>query len=398
MSQYMIDGMTLTRDHPLYQDSLKSAYTNKERPLCMCTIEGVSMYIAKLNDTEFLVKRMPYTGHQHHSDCDSYEIPTELSGRGELEKAVLEDHETGLTTLKLDFSLAKMSTNRSGAVSPTEPATTVSSNAKKLSIKSFLHYLYDEASLNKWSPRMKGKRNFFIVRKYLLEAAANKVTRKNSLIESLLIPEVFRVEEKNEIAARRRNFMNKLAPGSNKQPMGILIGELKNIEPARFGHKLVIKHMPDSPIFVSDQVYRGINKTFESELSFFHTNESIHLIVIATFFLSASGYPTIDTCSFMMVDRNWLPFENIHELEMLERLVTEERHFIKGLRYNLKKTEVIASVLLTDTVTPTACYLLPAGDQMEAYIDDMNTVIENSELNSFVWDLNSDEPLNLPPV
>ena len=399
MSEYIIEGMRLSRAHPMYQDALKSAYSTKDRPLCMCRKEGVPMYIARLSDSELLVKRMPNTGNMHHTECESYEIPSELSGRGELDdKAVQEDQETGLTNLKLDFSLAKMSINRSGSMTASDSNKAVSSNPKKLSILSLLHYLYEEASLNKWSPRMAGKRNWYIVRKHLLEAASGKVTRKNPLSDFLLIPEVFKLENKDEITARRRSFMNKLSPGSSKQQMGILIGELKAIEPARFGHKLVIKHMPDTPIYLSEQVYNRINKKFDTELSFFYENESIHLLVISTFLVSASGNPSVDTISLMLVDRNWLPFESIHELEMLERLTTGERHFIKGLRYNLNQNHVIASVLLTDTPEPTAIYLIPAGDINEDYISDVNSVIEASALNSFVWDFNADEALKLPPA
>ena len=397
MSEYLIDGIRVSKEHPLYQQSLETAYAEKSRPTCLCKESGVPMYIAKLSPSEYLIKRMPNTGKNHGIDCESYEIPSELSGRGDLDdKAVLEDQETGLTNLKLDFSLSKITSSRSGSMAASEGATTVSASPKKLSILSLLHFIYEEAALNKWSPRMAGKRNWYIVRKHLLEAAANKVSRRNKISDFLFIPEVFQVDRKDEIEARRKQFMNKLTVKDGKQPMGILIGELKAIESARFGHKLVIKHLPGTPFYLNDGLYKRISKVFDQELAFFHENEGIHLLVVSTFLLSSSGNPSVDTISLMTVDRNWLPFENIHEMELNERL-SADRHFIKGMRYNLKKKDVIASALLTDTDEPTAIYIQPDQED-EPYIEQMNSVIESTELNSVVWDVNSGQVLQLPPA
>ncbi len=241
---------------------------------------------------------------------------------------------------------------------------------------------------------MEGKRSWYVIRKYLLQAAQNKVARKHPLGEALLIPEQFSLDHKDEIVARRRQFLSKLKKQGNKQPMGILIGEVKTIEEARFGFKMIVKHMPDTPVYMGEDVYKRINKAFSTELAFFHENESIHLLTICTFLLSASGSPQVDTISFMAVDRNWLPFENIEELELLERLCTGKRHFIKGLRYNLGSSDVIASVLLTDTEgKPTAVYLVPAG-ATESYYDELNAVVSHSELPSQILDVNQEDTLS----
>ncbi|WP_444928320.1 DUF1173 family protein (plasmid) [Microbulbifer sp. TRSA002] len=395
MSQYSIGDYVLERSSPLFEEALASTYKSQERPLCLCSSPGFPMYIARTSDNSYVLKRMPNSGQQHHPDCESYEIPTELSGRGAVEnKAISEDQETGLTNLKLDFSLSKVSLNRTINKGETKEPTVVKGDPTKLTIRSLLHFLYEDAGLNRWAPNMEGKRSWYVIRKYLLQAAQNKLTRKNSLGESLLIPEPFSADHKNEIVARRRQFLSKLKKQGNKQPMGILIGKVKSIEEARFGFKMLVKHMPDTPVYMGEDVYKRINKAFSTELAFFYENESIHLLTICTFLLSASGSPQVDTTSFMAVDRNWLPFENIEELELLERLCTERRHFIKGLRYNLRSSDVIASVLLTDTeAKPTAVYLVPAG-AAESYYNELNAVVNHSELPSQVLGVNQEETLS----
>lgn len=393
--KYSFGDYVADRDNSLFDELLEQAYKSKERPRCLCTDGGIEMYIAKIGDT-YTLKRMPYSGQNHQPDCDSFEIPAELSGReAVLQKAISEDEDTGLTSLKFDFSLSKISTNSGVSKGEAREKSTVQANPTKLSIRSLLHFLYEDAGLNKWTPKMHGKRSWFIIRKYLLQAAQDKIAHKNPLGEFLLIPENFSIDDKVEITARRRQFLSKLNKKGNKQPMGILIGELKAIESARFGYKMLIKHMPDTPVYIDEAVFKRIKKVFSTELAFFHENEAIHLLTICTFTLSAAGNPQVDNISFMAVDRNWLPFENIEELELLERLCTKQRSFIKGLRYNLVSDDVIASVLMTDTDDkPTAVYLVPLGAK-ESYYNALNIILEESDLKSNVIDANKEQSLNI---
>ena len=395
LPKYSFGAHIADRDNPLFDELLEQAYKIKERPRCLCKDSGVEMYIAKSGDN-YILKRLPYSGQNHQPDCDSFEIPAELSGReAVLQKAIAEDEDTGLTSLKLDFSLSKISVNSAASKGEATEKMAVQANPTKLSIRSLLHFLYEDAGLNKWAPKMHGKRSWFIIRKYLLLAAQNKIARKNPLGEFLLIPENFSVDDKTEITSRRRQFLSKLIKKGNKQLMGILIGELKAIESARFGYKMLIKHMPDTPIYLDEAVFKRINKVFSTELAFFHENEAIHLLTICTFTLSATGSPQVDNISFMAVDRNWLPFENIEELELLERLCTKQRSFIKGLRYNLGSDEVIASVLMTDTGDkPTAVYLVPLGAK-ENYYNTLDLIVKESDLKSHVIDANKEQSLNI---
>lgn len=398
MAQLLIGDQCIERGDPDIQDVLAAAYKSKIRPICTCVSPGIELYIARTQDKHYIVKRMPNSGSAHHPECESYEIPGELSGRGALEnKAISEDQDSGLTNLKFDFSLAKISATRAIAKGEAKEATVVKADPTKMTIRSLLHYLYEEAGLNRWTPAMEGKRNWFVVRKHLCQAAANKETRKNPLSDFLLIPETFRLDSKDEIMARRRQFMSKLKPQGKKSPLGILIGEVKEFGDARFGHKMLIKHMPDCPFYFGEDIYKRLNKSFSTEIATFQQDESVHLLVICTFLLSPSGHPQIDTLSFMLVDRNWIPIENAEEAELVSWLVEHKRQFIKGLRYNLVSGDVIASALVTDRQEggPTAVYIVPA-DANESYYDELSTIIEASDYHSYTWNIGDGEVLAVP--
>lgn len=380
----IINDQIIPPDHPERQMLLAQAYRSKTRPLCACKPQGIPMYLARLNQDTLLVKRMPTTGPMHDPGCDCYEMPPELSGRGALgQKAIEEDENDGTTKLRLSFSLSKRGSIGS-AISPVRGqsagASSVSADPGKLSARSLLHLLYEEAGLNRWSPRMAGKRNWFVVRKYLLDAAEGKTASRRPIIDSLLIPEMFSVDRKDEIQSRLNAYFAGLKEIKGQQPMGLLVGEVKAIEPARFGQRIVIRHLPDTPIYLADDIYRRMAKNFSRELAFFAEEPEIHLLCICTFTRSVTGNLQADTLCLMTVDGQWLPFENRDERDLIDRYRHHHRYFTKCLRYNLSDDDVLASVLLTDTQDqPTVVYLMPESPS-EAYQEKLHWIRANSEL------------------
>ena len=192
-----------------FAEAIADAHSTHSRPRCMCVGgskgRGVEMYVARLAglNSGFIVKRMPNTGSQHAPDCPSYEPPPESSGLGQvLGSAITEDPATGETTLKLDFSMSKV-TGRSVMPAAGGDSDSVTSSGTKLSLRGVLHYLWDQAELTRWQPGCEGKRTWGTVRKHLLLAAENKIARGHALRSQLYVPEVFSVEQRDALNARR---------------------------------------------------------------------------------------------------------------------------------------------------------------------------------------------------
>ena len=137
------------------------------------------------------------------------------------------------------------------------------------------------------------------------------------------------------------------APGKPQHLM-LLIAEVKEIVPARYGFKAVVKHVPDQAFALDEQLYRRLGRRFESELALWGAADDIHMVMIATFSVAAAGIPTIVELSLMPVTRHWLPVEDGFEKQLVERLVADGRSFVKGLRYNLGAESALASATLTD--------------------------------------------------
>jgi Protein of unknown function (DUF1173) len=382
---YRIEGQTFSADDGEMQPALASAYSRHSRPLCLCKTPALEMYIAKVNGL-YIVKHMPNTGYQHDPDCGSYEIPDELSGLCQvLGTAIKENIADGLITLKFDFALSK-GVSRSIPTGTNQEKNSVKMDTKKLSLLATLHYLWEQAGFNKWSPAMAWKRNWFVIRKYLYEAAKDKTAKNVALDKLIYIPESFDLDHKQDIAERRKARLSQLHEYNKPQQFMLIIGEVKEIDKTRFGYKIVIKHLPDFPIMLNNDIYLRLCKHFEVELALWSANESGHLIVMGTFGINASGVSSFEEATLMMVNENWIPYDNTEELRLITKLAQINYRFIKCLRYNLPSTVPTASVLLTDKdKTATGLFICPASAS-ETYRNDLNNLIENSEINTWVWD------------
>lgn len=345
---YLIAGKRLTTDSPGFAEAVAAAHAEHQRPRCLCLRGGIEMYVARLGDC-FIVKRMPNTGSQHAPDCPSYEPPPEFSGLGQvLGSAIVEDPGTGKTTLKLGFSMSKIG-SQSTIPAVGSAGNSVVSDGTKLSLRGLLHYLWDQAELTRWNPGFAGKRSWATVRRHLLLAAQNKIARGDPLYSRLYVPEVFYVEQRDAINARRlAQWSQAIAAPGKPQRLMLLIAEVKEIVPARYGFKAVVKHVPDQAFALDAQLYRRLGRRFESALALWGAAEDVHMVIIATFSVAAAGVPSIVELSLMPVTRHWLPVEDGFEKQLIERLVAEGRSLVKALRYNLGAESAPACATLTD--------------------------------------------------
>lgn len=397
MSTYQVAGTVFTGDDPRLPGILGSLHGQKFRPLCLCTKPHPEMYIAKLG-TRYVLKRMPNTGSAHGSNCDSFDPPPELSGLGEVLPAIEENIEEGITALKLGFSLTKISGRAAPVPSGKEPET-AKTNGSKLGLRSTLHYLWEEAGFSRWAPSMTGKRSWAVIRKYLLQAAESKRTKGAPLNDLLYIPEPFFLDHKDDIARRRMAHLHRILirqPGHGQQLM-LLVAEVKQIVPARFGQKLVAKQLPDCPFMLSDDLHQRIMKLFDKDLSLWNATEGSHLMVIGTCSAGPTGVLSLQEVAFMTCNHDWIPIENTYEDQLITSLSKANRRFVKGLRYQLAANRPLASVVLSDTQSrPVACYVIPPGVSAE-YEAELEHFVKESELVSWCWHTDAEEIPPFPP-
>jgi Protein of unknown function (DUF1173) len=395
---YVFGSSRLSSEGEGFTDALAAAHAVRQRPKCLCLVQGIEMYVARLGEG-FIVKRMPGTGSRHAPDCASYEPPPEASGLGQvLGTAIKEDPATGETALRLGFSMSKLG-GRTTMPAPGSPSDSVASDGSKLSLRGLLHYLWDQAELTRWQPGFAGKRSWGTVRKHLLLATENKVARGEALRSRLYIPEPFSIEQRDALNARRiAQWGHAVATPGKPQHLMLLIGEVKEIVPARYGFKAVIKHVPDQAFALDEQLYRRLGRRFDSELALWASADTVHMVVIATFGVSEAGIPAIGEMSLMPVTPQWLPIEDSFERQLVERLVADGRAFIKGLRYNLPRGECVAAATLTDTsTTGPLLFIERPGFDGDTASEDVRDAVRQSDCAVWVWHATSEVAPPLPP-
>ncbi|EJC84143.1 Protein of unknown function (DUF1173) [Rhizobium leguminosarum bv. trifolii WSM2297] len=396
MRQFLIGNQAFDENSPEFQLQLEDAYEQKLRPLCCCREPPVPMYIARMDD-QFLIKRMPLSGRQHDPGCPSYDPPYELSGLGPLiGNAIQIDAATGAAMLKLDFSLSKRG-NRSASTSPSEPSKTVRSEPKRLSLRAMLHYLWDMGELTEWTSLWAGRRGWGRVRSSLLNAARQMNVRGSPLSDVLFVPEVFHQEDKEGISARRAAMLagtQATSPGPRK--LMVMVAEVKDFSSARDCQKIIVRHLP-FPFMIDEGAWKRLSARYETDLELWRSNEEFHLIVISTFGISGAGIASIEEVAMMVVNDNWIPFENIHEQRVLERLSGLKRRSVKGLRFDLSRGQPIACVTLPEArPAPVAMFIIPANadEDYEVALNEM--IAARPEMLPWIWRVAEGEMPRLP--
>ena len=397
MASYKIGDQTIdSNDADALQAALASIYPIKNeemRPRCLCwrsepghgNDAGIPMYVSQVASGEYLIKRMPNSARSHTGTCDSFELPPEMSGYGEVRGTAIQDNKDGKTTLKLDFSLTDGGSRGPSPSGSDADKSEVESEDKKLTLRSTLHYLWTEAGLTTWAPGFEGKRSWRKIWIQLHRAVQDKVAKGRDLAEILIVPEPFKVEDKDRIANERKVRLRTIAAGpTGKRKLMILVGEFKKFEDGVTGKLLMIKHMPGFPFQMDDKLVDSFKKTFGGELALLDADPmNSHLMIIATFSFTEIGVAVIKKMGCMVVSENWLPYANSYEKDVLDHL--KNRRFDINLCFNQKHDAVRPYVVLKDAhPNAYALYIIPdsAKDQ---YVEAVEAQSARSPLLSWCW-------------
>jgi len=345
--RFAIKGTVFAANDPHLQDALAHVYDTPERPRCLCVPGGVEMYVAL--HRQFVVKRMPDSGNTHHPGCPSFEPEAQQSGLGELVGEAVLESEPGRVELRVDFPWTRV-IGRAAPRGELQDVSEVGVPRRRMSLRALMHFLFERAGFNRWSPAMAGKRNQGVLCKYLLEAAEEITVKGVSLAERLYVPEPFSESTKAEAAQRRREKLTVLRPKDGQTPLAVVIGEFKASESASQGHRIWIRHMPDAPLLIAGKSWERIERTFAPlfEARDADTGHPVRLILAALIRARREYTYEIDAASLMLASEHWIPIEGVHELPLIDALVAQHRRFVKPLRYDARSAAAFPNALLLD--------------------------------------------------
>lgn len=350
LTRYFIKGRTYPAADAGLQDALARVYGSPERPRCLCVSGGVEMYVAKHAD--YVVKRMPDTGHRHHSTCLSYEPEPGMSGPGELLGEAIIEHAPDQVELRTDFAMSRMPGKAVPRREALDDPAEVRAPRRRMSLRALLHFLYERAGHNRWYPAMQGRRNQGVLHKYLCEAARGVMINGASLDERLFVPEPFRAEFKDEIGERRRKKLALLLSpeDADRFKMAIIVGEFNGSEPTSFGCRIIVKHMPDVPLYIVTKAWERVARSYAAILQARDADLPIkpRVMMAALVYAKRENIYQVDTVSMMLTTDQWIPLDGLYELPLIETLQREQRAFMKPLKYDARSAAAFPNALLLD--------------------------------------------------
>lgn len=197
---------------------------------------------------------------------------------------------------------------------------------------------------------MEGKRNQGVLHKYLLAAADGIVVKGVPLTNRFYVPEPFIEAARAQTAQRRQDKLSVLLPREGQSPLAIVLGEFKCAEPMASGTRVWIKHMPDTPLLVDARTWKRIARAYAPLLEARDADggRDVRLVLMALILARRERTYEIDTATMLLTSRDWIPLEGVHELALVQALVSSGRRFIKPLRYEAETAGAFANALLLD--------------------------------------------------
>jgi hypothetical protein len=258
---------------------------------------------------------------------------------------------------------------------------------KQLSLRGLLHYLWEQAGFNRWYPRMQGKRSYGVVRRFLLEACNAIEAKGLPLRDRIFMPEPFVAEHAAEIAVRRRKALAPLCVGDSLSRLNLMIaiGQLKALTPATIGHQLVLKHLPDYPLFLDHGAAERVKRIFEHEFVACAGGQ-LRLVAACLIHARDEHCSEIDALALMMTSPQWIPLDFISQADVVEKLVAEERTFVKPLSYDVPEPATYPDFLLLDAgARPVPLDIVSAFSTKAARCSKLRA-IGRREPRAWVWD------------
>lgn len=406
---YLVNGHRLSSEDPEWQQVLATAHASGTKPLCLCRPAGTPVYIARYE--QFVVKRLPESGHLHHPRCSSYEQAPALSGLGELMGDAIIERTSDCMDVHLDFPLTRRVGRRAVVGDASTTKSEVTATRRRLGLRGLVQLLLHRAGFNRWSPRMQGKRTWFVVRKHLIAVAREIQTRGVRLADLLLLPEPFSLDDAAALAGRRSQLLAMLLArhGDTEIRLMLVLGELKAFSATDVDYRIVLKHMPDCALYMERKAAERFKKTFEREYEAWAHQRCaeqdsqadpwrLRFLFCGLIYAKREGLYFVDTATLLLLSSTWIPLDQPNEQLLVDELVRQQRRFLKPLRFDSRQGPTFPNAVLLDTGDAETPLDILSPFMSETDRSMKTVAIARRRPPGWVWDISRDAELPALPA
>lgn len=347
-----IPASAIRHNPQAYQQPLADARARYGSALCACQYPNLSLVIRERQGTFFLAA-WPKEAAVHAVDCPFYtEVTTGAASYAP--KAIAISDEEGRSSILLVHPLQQ--TNRhaeapddsaAGATSPRRTAREPAPAREKLHLWGLTHHLWEDAGLNRWHPGW--HRDWGFVRNALRWAAKRTVVSGQPLLDSFYVPPFWKKERKQEINGHWTNFCAPLREHNRSTELvasGIVMGQVKSIEPTEFGYALKLHHHAERFFMdqnIADNLARFSRRgwaaiKFLTELP--SPDEKPYVIGTLRVQATRTGRLVVVEGALMRVSPRFIPVDSSFEDQLARKLVNADREFVRPLRYDYHTLQI----------------------------------------------------------
>ena len=199
-----------------------------------------------------------------------------------------------------------------------------------------MHFLFERAGFNRWSPAMAGRNQGRCFCKYLMQAAESIQVKGESLSNRLYVPEASETA-KAEQAERRRARLS-VQPHDGRQPLAVVLGESQGWESAPAGARIWIRHMPDAPLLADARTWALFQHWLRAARGARLGRRARVAPHAGGADPGAPGARIRDRPRQPDADQRGVDSAGgVHEAPLVRALVSQGRRFVKPLRYDARR-------------------------------------------------------------
>lgn len=382
-------------DSPAVHALLTAAH-EKERAYCLCSVDRPELVVRRRLGTYFLAK-MPHTGARHDGSCPFFELPEELTGAvGYDSQAIVETEEGFRLRFALPLSVSRLPASTSTGEAVRQPGTTIGMKRSALGLQGLLHFLWQHSRNATWYSVIKAApvkdRTWSKVAYYLSAFAGETEINGKSLSESLYVVPTYRSFRRASIASEAKAAFEEVIGSSRPEAVAagepqqfkLVLGEVKHIEPSRYGYKLQLRHFA-APVYFSQKTLADLEREYPDIMSMCQSGSDGNgpirrIIALLRVHASAHGDLVADDIAPMMTNHAYIPVTDEKDAAIADMLVAAGRRFEKPLPYD-GQTLTLPDYTLLDCAEHRRVNILlrhAPGDQ--------RSVAATDESATWIWD------------
>ena len=179
-----------------------------------------------------------------------------------------------------------------------------------------------------------------------------------------------------------------LRPHEGQSPLLVVLGEFKTSDATTLGRRVWIRHMPDAPLLVTAKTWERIERVFVPLFEARHADTGVGVRLMMAALIRARREHTyeIDAASLMLTSEHWIPVDGVHELPLVHALVTQQRRFVKPLRYDARSAAAFPNALLLDAgPVPVPLHVVSAFMEPKERAAKERAIADGRASGAWVW-------------